>query len=78
MNISYLNTGLTLANTAVDTAGFIIVTEKLNILNTEVQAIANKISKTANVQKNEKLAACQKLNMRCNAMVTKIKEANRY
>lgn len=73
-NISYLNTGLSLANTAVDMAGFIIVTEKLNVLNTEVQIVANKISKMANVQKNEKIATCQKLIMRCNAMVTKIKD----
>ena len=73
-NISYLNTGLSLANTAVDVAGFIIVTEKLNVLNTEVQVVANKISKIVNVQKNEKIATCQKLIMQCNAMVTKIKD----
>ena len=74
MNISYLNAGLSLANTAVDMAGFIIVAEKLNALNTEVQIVANKINKMANVQKNEKIATCQKLIMRYNAMVAKIKD----
>lgn len=74
MNISYLNAGLSLANTAVDVAGFIIVTEKLNVLNTEVQVVANKISKMANVQKNERIGTCQKLIMQCNAMAAKIKD----
>ena len=74
MSISYLNTGLSLANTAVDVAGFAIVAEKLNVLNTEVQAVDKKISKIANAQKNEKIMICQKLIMRSNAMTAKIKD----
>lgn len=72
MNISYLNTGISLANTAVDVAGFVVVTQKLNVLNNEVQLVANKISQIANVQKNEKIASCQKLIMRCNSMIDKL------
>lgn len=72
MNISYLNTGISLANTAVDVAGFVVVTQKLNVLNNEVQLVANKISQVANVQKNEKIATCQKLIMRCNSMIDKL------
>ncbi|MBR3598424.1 MAG: hypothetical protein IKL53_00950 [Lachnospiraceae bacterium] len=74
MNISYLNTGLSLANTAIDVAGFMIVTDKLNDLNTEVKEVSNKLNKIANMQKNEKIAICQKLIMRCNAVATKIRD----
>ena len=74
MNISYLNTGIVLANTAVDVIGFIVVTEKLNTLNAEVQIVKNEINKITNLQKNEKIGICQNLIMRCNAMITKIKD----
>ena len=74
MNISYLNTGLALANTAVDVAGFIVVIDKLNTLNGEVQEVANAIAKMANMQKNEKISLCQVLIMRCNSMAAKIRD----
>lgn len=73
MDISYLNAGLSLVNTAVDVTGFIIVTEKLNVLHAELQVVASRISKIINVQKNEKVAICQKLIMQCNVMASKIK-----
>lgn len=74
MNISYLNTGISLANMAVDVAGFVVVTEKLKCLNTEVQEVATAIAKMANMQKNEKISLCQKLIMQCNSMAAKIKD----
>ena len=70
--ISYLNTGLSMANLAVDAAGFIIVNDKLNTLNSEVQLVANNINKIANVQKNEKISICQKLIMRFNSLAAKM------
>ncbi len=74
MNISYLNTGLSLANTAVDVSGFIVIADKLNSLNVEVQDMANTIFKIANMQKNEKISSCQILIMRCNSMMAKIND----
>lgn len=74
MNVSYLNAGISMANLAVDAAGFVIVTEKLNVLSSEVQEISVKIDRIVNVQKNEKISKCQKLIMQCKTMATKIKD----
>ena len=74
MNMSYLNTGISLANMAVDVIGFIVVTEKLNVLNTEVQIVENKINKMSNLQKNDKITMCQKLIMQYNAKIAKIRD----
>ena len=71
-SLSYLNAGISMANLAVDIAGFIVVNDKLNILNSEVQLVANNINKIANVQKNEKISDCQKLIMRFNSMSAKM------
>lgn len=74
-NIACLNLGFSLANMAVDVAGFAIVTEKLNMLHSEIQAAADKIKQISNVLKNEKLGECEKLIMQCNAMAAKLKDA---
>ena len=75
-SLSYLNTGVSMANLAVDVAGFIVVNDKLNTLNSEVQLVANNINRIANVQKNEKLSDCQKLIMRFNSMSAKIQSGD--
>lgn len=75
-SLSYLNTGISMANLAVDVAGFIVVNDKLNVLNSEVQLVANNINKIANVQKNEKISDCQKLIMRFNSMSSKIQSGD--
>ncbi len=74
MNMAYLNTGLELANLAVDAAGYAIVSEKLSVLNTEVQAVANNLTNVVTIQKNEKIAKCQMLIMRCNSIGSKIRD----
>ena len=75
-SLSYLNTGISMANLAVDVAGFIVVNAKLNTLNSEVQLVADNINKLANVQKNEKISDCQKLIMRFNSMSAKIQSGD--
>lgn len=75
-SLSYLNVGLSMANLAVDVAGFVVVNDKLNMLSSEVQLAANKINKIANVQKNEKISDCQKLIMRFNALSSKIRRGD--
>lgn len=42
--LSYLNVGLSLANIAVDIAGFVIINKKLNELDGKVQALSDKMS----------------------------------
>ena len=75
-SLSYLNIGISMANLAVDVAGFIVVNDKLNVLHSDVQLIANIIKKLAIVQKNEKISECQKLIMRFNSMSAKIQSAD--
>lgn len=71
-SLSYLNTGLSLANMAVDVAGFAVVNEKLNTLNSEVHYMVNQVNRVINIQKNNKIAMCQKLIMRFNSVSSKI------
>ena len=73
-NLSYLGVGLSLANIAVDMAGFTIVINKLNDLNSRLQGLSDQIGHIANVQKNDKIAECQKLIMRFNSLADKIKD----
>ena len=75
-SLSYLNTGISLANLAVNVAGFLVMNGKINALNSEVQLVANYLSKTANVQKNGKISTCQKLIMRFNSMSAKIQSGD--
>lgn len=72
--VSYLNTGLTLANLAVDVIGFTIVSQKLNTLNNEIQKFKQYIENTENILKNEKISYCQKLIMQCNLMFAIVKD----
>ena len=74
--ISYLNTGISMANLVVDVVGFIVVNNKLNALNTEVLLVANNVNKIANAQKNEKIAECQKLIMRFNSISSKLQNGD--
>lgn len=71
-SLSFLNAGLSLANIAVDAAGFIVIVDRLNRLNDELQLVANKIDQIKNIKKNEKIACCQRLIMLFNSMAEKI------
>lgn len=72
-NLSYIGVGLSLTNIAVDMAGFTIVINKLNDLNSRLQDLSDQIGSIANIQKNDKIAECQRLIMRFNSLADKIK-----
>ena len=72
--ISYLNTALSMANIAVDVAGFAIMDQKLGMVNTQVRQISRQVDKMAAVQRHGKEGEWQKLIMRFNAMTPKLKE----
>ena len=73
-NLSYIGVGLSLTNIAVDMAGFTIVINKLNDLNSRLQGLSDQIGSIANIQKNDKIAECQRLIMRFNSLADKIKD----
>ncbi len=72
--LSYLNVGLSMANIAVDIAGFAIIAAKLNDLSKEVQAIDAKLDKVVDANKHEKIAEFQKLIMSFNSMSDSIRD----
>ncbi len=59
--IAYLNTGLAVANLAVDIAGFVIISKKLNVLSKELNS---KMDKVINKDKNDLIAEHKELFMR--------------
>lgn len=72
--LSYLNTGLALANIAVDVTGFAMLSMKLDTLGKEVHNIDVKLDKLADANKHEKIADFQKLIMQFNSISTKIRD----
>ena len=73
-NFSYLNTGLSVANLAVDIAGFAMVMMKLNELNSEIQKVAGQIEKVSIILQNGKVAEFQRLTMRFNVLSAKLQD----
>ena len=73
-SLSFLNTGLSLTNIAIDAAGFVVIIDRLNQLNYELQGVAIKLDQIKNIKKNEKIAQCQKLIMLFNSLAEKIGE----
>ena len=70
--VSFVNTGISLANLAVDVAGFVIINQKLNTVNYEIKNVLNEVKKLSDLAKNEKISECQKLIMRYNTLAAKI------
>lgn len=70
--ISYLNTGLMLANLVMNSLSYAIVGQELKSLNKEVINIYDKLEHVASVQKNDKISECQILIMKSNTLLTKI------
>lgn len=66
--LSYLNTGLSLANIAVDVAGFAMIAVMLNNLDKKIQVLDFKLDKLVVERRNEKIKEFQKLIMRFNTM----------
>ena len=70
--ISFINTGISLANLAVDVAGFVIINQKLNTVNYEIRNVLSEVKKLSDLAKNEKISECQKLIMKYNSLSSKI------
>lgn len=70
--ISFVNTGISLANLAVDVAGFVIINQKLNTVNYEIRHVLSEVTKLSDLAKNEKISECQKLVMKYNSLSSKI------
>ena len=51
-SLSFLNTGLSLTNIAIDAAGVIVIIDRLNQLNYELQGVAIKLDQIKNIKKN--------------------------
>ena len=68
--IAYLNTGLAVANLAVDIAGFVIISKKLNALSNELNS---KMDKVINKDKNDLIAEHKELFMRFGFTAGRIK-----
>lgn len=76
LSLSYLNTGLLLANTAVDAAGFAIINEKIDALDAKVDQMAMHISKIEKVQKNEKTGDFQGYIVKYQSMVSDMQDGD--
>lgn len=74
--LSYLNTGLSLANIAIDVAGFIIIDNKLNDLNENIIGVSAKADKLLAIEKNKLVQKCQELIMKYKSMAEKIKDGD--
>ena len=70
--ISFVNTGISLANMAVDVAGFVIINQKLNTVNYEIRNVLSEVKKLSDLAKNEKISECQKLIMKYNSLSSKV------
>lgn len=72
-SISYLNTGLSLANMAIDIAGFVVMNEKLNILNGKTDLLLDYIKKIHAMKQNELIEQYQLIIMRCNKYISRMR-----
>lgn len=70
--LSYLNTGLALANLAATVAGFAIVSDKLNKLSLEVQRLSSRINQITSILKQDIIGKYQELTMLYNQMTAKL------
>ena len=73
--LSFINTGISLANLAVDVAGFIMINNKLNALDLTMQTVTNELRKLSDIAKNEKISAFQELIMTYNSLSSRIMTA---
>ena len=71
-SLAYLNTGLGLANIAVNVAGFVMVSNKLNILSSEVQRMSSRLNQVVTLMKHEIIGKFQRLTMLYNQMAAKL------
>lgn len=71
--IAYLNTALSVANLAVDIAGFVIISKKLNALSKELNS---KMDKVINKDKNDLIAEHKELFMRFGFTAGRIKNGD--
>lgn len=71
-NISYINTGLSLVNTAVDIAGFIVLSKKLNIIKENLISLDVKIDNLLNYNKNDLIEEYEKYIMESNSVHDKL------
>jgi len=70
--LSYINVGMTLANMAVDIAGFVIVCNKINELSSRIQELSDKLDKLGNIEKNKLIKGCRDNALNCNSMLEKM------
>lgn len=72
--ISYLNTGLSLANMAVDLSGFIIIGQKLSDLSENVKTLEDGIHNTENLLIDDLITDTQELSREYTRVMNRIKD----
>lgn len=72
--ISYIDLGLSLANLAIDTAGFIVIAQKMNDLSKHVGVIYEELGKLKNISVEDIRSNYEKLCLDYNSFVTKIND----
>ncbi len=70
--LSYINIGLTMANIAVDVAGFVIINKKLNELNNQIQDVSTRLGILEDLEKNKIIREYKGFALDYNSLLTKI------
>lgn len=70
--LSYVNVGLSLANLAVDVAGFVVVCKKINELNVRIQELSDKIDRIEKLETNKLIKESRDYALQSNSLLEKI------